>query len=72
MRPIQRSQRDALAVFSEDSNYRLALWQEYLRKLREARERQSVCQHQREAVRSSLAEVMKSAPEAEHLGVICV
>ena len=72
MRPIQRSQRDALAVFSEDSNYRLALWQEYLRKLREARERQSVCQHQREAVRSSLAEVMKPAPEAEHLGVICV
>lgn len=48
MRPIQRSQREALAVFSEDSNYRRAAWQEYLRKLREARARQSVRQQQRE------------------------
>ncbi len=48
MRPIQRSQREALAVFSEDSGYRRALWQEYLRKLREAREQQSVRQQQRE------------------------
>lgn len=69
MRPIQRSQRDALAVFSEDSNYRRAAWQEYLRKLREARQRQSVRQQSRETVSSSLTEIMQPAPEAEHLGV---
>ncbi|MEL0027749.1 MAG: hypothetical protein VW625_03650 [Perlucidibaca sp.] len=72
MRAIQRSQRDALAVFSEDSNCRRAAWQEYLRRLREARQRQTVRQQQREAVSSSLVEIMQPAPEIEHLGVIRV
>lgn len=72
MRAIQRDQRAALAVFSEDSSYRRAAWQEYLRQLREARQRQTVRQQQREAVSSSLAEIMQPAPEVEHLGVIRV
>lgn len=69
MRSIQRDQRAALATFHDTYDLRRAMWHEHQRKLREARERQAVRQRQREAVSSSLAEVMRPAPETEHVGV---
>lgn len=72
MRSVQRDQRAALATFHDTYDLRRAMWQEHQRKLKEARERQTVRQQQREAVSSSLAEILQPAPEVERLGVIRV
>jgi len=48
MRSVQRDKQRALATFQETYDLRRAMWQEHQRKLREARERQTIRQQQRE------------------------
>lgn len=69
MRSVQRDKRNALAAFHDTYDLRRAMWAEHQHKLKEARQRQVVCQQQREPMSSSLAEIMQPAPEVEHLGV---
>lgn len=69
MRSVQRDKRAALATFHDTYDLRRAMFIEHQRKLREARERQTCRQLPREAVSSSLAEIMQPAPEFEHVGV---
>ena len=73
MRSLHRDKRSALSVFADTYDIRRAVWTEHRRKVREARERDSAriaCVRAREmSVSSSMAEVMRPAPEAEHVGV---
>ena len=45
MRSVQRDKQRALATFHDTYDLRRAMWQEHQRKLREARERQTIRQH---------------------------
>lgn len=71
MRSVQRDQRAALATFHDTYDLRRALWQEHQRKLREARERQTVRQQQREQADKALSvsEPHIYQSETEHAGV---
>ena len=71
MRSVQRDKRNALATFHDTYDLRRAMWQEHQRKLREARERQTVRQQQREPASQPVKVVIPHnyQPEGEHAGV---
>lgn len=71
MRSVQRDQRAALATFHDTYDLRRAMWAEHQRKLKEARQRQTARQQQREQadqpVNVSRPHINQS--EVEHVGV---
>lgn len=71
MRSVQRDKRSALAVFHDTYDLRRTMWQEHQRKLREARERQTVRQQQREPASQpvNVSPRQICQPEGEHAGV---
>lgn len=71
MRSVQRDRRAALAAFHDTYDLRRAIWQEHRPKLKESREREAIRLQQRDAVSSSLAELLvtTSTPESDSRGV---
>lgn len=71
MRSVQRDQRAALATFHDTYDLRRAMWAEHQRKLKEARQRQTARQQQREQADQpvNVSQPHINQSEVEHVGV---